>query len=294
MTSASSATNDAKGEEDHPLYQRIHDLLYGAHGTKQDNARAGQLLEEKMSGADAEMQDPILHALQADQQRLVHKNDPALWDKAYDLGLLERATVQKNPHAMYYMGVLYYMGEANGGCHGVPQDHFMAYDWFHQAAAAAGHASAMFSIGCLYHVKVPTPTPYAVQKAQEWYTQAAALGHATACNNLALLYQRNASVLLSDEDKKLQDKDATKAACAVAKSWYDKAAAQGNATALYNLGVMYETKLRNKEMARWYYTQAAEKGHVPAERLPRQGWWWSFVGSWNNSKKDEETKLFLV
>jgi len=53
-------------------------------------------------------------------------------------------------------------------------------------------------------------------------------------------------------------------------NWWEAAAAQGHAGALFNLGVSYfkgETGEADLDKAEDYWTQAAEKGHEQAKRL---------------------------
>ena len=80
-----------------------------------------------------------------------------------------------------------------------------------------------------------------------WYKLAAAQGHASAQNNLGLMYEDGQGVV--------QD-------YAEAVRWYKLAAAQGHASAQSNLGLMYATGrgvLQNNIQAHMWFNIAAVK-----------------------------------
>ena len=84
-----------------------------------------------------------------------------------------------------------------------------------------------------------------------WFRLAAAQGHATAQNNLGVMYGSGEGVPQDDAE---------------AVIWYRLAAAQGHATAQYNLGVMYGggrgVPQDDAEAVIWYRLAAAQ-GHHP-------------------------------
>jgi hypothetical protein len=321
------ATNEKEARH-HYSYQYIHDLLYGAINVKENHVRAAELLfPDNNNNNETTTDDPVWIALQADVKRHQYRNDPLLWNAAVTKGLLEAAIsstsneqeTESKKFALYYMGILYYMGKS--GSTFIAQDLYKAYDCFQQAYRMSGHSSAAFSIGSLYHLKTRNeneigsffgmPNYYALQQAKEWYEKAAALGHASACNNLGMLYRNNPwltgkntnqkATSNNNKTNKKETKEEDKEHLVIAKMWYEKAAAQGNHYALYNLGVYYEKTLKNKELAHRYYTQAAEKGNrlaiqsLQSFEASQKRNFSLFRGMFTQkSMKQEETKAFLM
>ena len=103
----------------------------------------------------------------------------------------------------------------------VPRDYQKAVELY-QKAAALGNATACNNLGYMYHNGYWVPQDY--QKAAEWYQKAAALGNATACDNLGDMYYNGYWGIQSYQK---------------AAEWYHKAAALGNATACDKIGDMY-------------------------------------------------------
>jgi hypothetical protein len=88
------------------------------------------------------------------------------------------------------------------------------------------------------------------EKAVEWYTRAADLGHATAMYNMGVCYEYGTGV----------EKSAEKAV-----EWYTRAAEKGDAQAMSDLGGCYENgygvRKSAKKAVEWY-ARAAELGHA--------------------------------
>ncbi len=105
----------------------------------------------------------------------------------------------------------------------------------------AGNESAMYNLGHLYQNEHKD-----LEKAEEYYKQAADLGHMSAMYNLGLLYQ--------NEHKDLEK----------AEEHYKQAADLGDTGAMYNLGHLYKNEHKDLEKAEEYYKQAADLGHMDA------------------------------
>jgi uncharacterized protein len=173
-------------------------------------------------------------------------------DKAEGLRLIRRAAEADHVAAAYTLGDLYELGE------GVPQDYTQARQWY-EKAAAAGHALAMYDLGSLYELGSGVRT--SATQARQWCQKGtAALEKAAAAGNI------NAMALLASEYTDLGH-TCSATDYARGRQWYEKAAAAGHGSAMYNLGQLYEegTGVRkNFAQARQWYEKAAAAGHVDA------------------------------
>jgi TPR repeat protein len=99
-------------------------------------------------------------------------------------------------------------------------------------------------------------------KAFFWCEKAADLGFSIALNNLGYYFYRTGLVVSKDGHKAFE--------------LYTKAAANGNAPAMVNLGASYEDGFgvpRNLKQAIYWYRQAASKGQVEGkDALNRLGY----------------------
>lgn len=118
---------------------------------------------------------------------------------------LQRAAVQEEPVAQYWLGTLYERGR------GVAKDDAKAMHWYGQAAEA-GNAKAMYRLGVAEAAGWNGEPDYV--EAGQWFTKAATLGVIDAQFNLAVLYERGSGVPQSLKE---------------AFKWYAIAAARGDA-----------------------------------------------------------------
>jgi len=131
---------------------------------------------------------------------------------------------------------------------GVPKDHELALSWLTRAANRKD-AIALYTLGN-FHAQAEDYV-----KANKFYLQAAAQGHAAAMNNLGTSYEHGHGV----------PADATKAA-----KWYGNAARMNLAAAQCNLALMHATGLgvaRDPKRALKFYRDAAGQGDVRAQFL---------------------------
>lgn len=140
--------------------------------------------------------------------------------------------------AMNWLGMLWRRGES------IEQDFAMARYWYEQAASE-GFAPAMSNLGALYEQGLGVPVDLA--KAQALYQKAQIQGHERGAINLA--------VLLVSQRREIAR------AVGLLQQYPE------NPRALFSLGQIYETGLlsdRSIDLARQYYSQAAELGYQKA------------------------------
>lgn len=119
-----------------------------------------------------------------------------------------------------------------------------------QAAASAGDAQAMFSLGIMYARGEGVAANK--QEAFKWYKKSAEAG------NMKGMF--NTGVMLFMGDGVTKDLNA-------AFSWTRKTADAGYADAMYNLALMYENGYgvsANKDLAKSWYKKASDLGHANA------------------------------
>ncbi|MGG4603986.1 tetratricopeptide repeat protein [Paenalcaligenes sp. Me131] len=123
---------------------------------------------------------------------------------------IQREAEQSNPHAQYYLGLLYYWMNYYGKAHewfekaaeqglaqaqfslgvmydqgrGVPQNDVKAFEWY-EKSAQQGDVDAQLSLGVMYMIGQGTPQNQAT--AKELFKQACDNGDKTGCNNYRLL-----------------------------------------------------------------------------------------------------------
>jgi TPR repeat protein len=122
-----------------------------------------------------------------------------------DFKTVQKAAQGGNAHAQFQLGALYADGKG-----GVSQDYAKALQWF-KKAADQGHAAGQFSLARM-HVEGLGGAPRDINKATQLFLQAADQGHADA--------QFVAGIIYADQNNH-----------ALAKQWFQKAAAQGQTQA---------------------------------------------------------------
>lgn len=127
----------------------------------------------------------------------------------------ERAAVQGLANAQFNLGVLYERGE------GVAQNDQLAFFWY-QSAAEQGMARAQHNLATAYAQGKGTVKSY--PKAVDWFTKSANAGLAASQFSLAAIYERGLATGEPD--------------LAQARSWYEKAMAQGDAQATERLAAI--------------------------------------------------------
>ena len=182
--------------------------------------------------------------------------------------------------AMCNIGFLYDIG-----C-GVPQSYSMALEWYLKAVEG-GESQAMCNIGVLYEYGQGVPQSYS--KALEWYQQAANAGNMNAVNAIDNLY--NSGVIGVNENVETPESEVSEIVIVeeadipeipsivvpeLGSEVSDEATENGNARALYNLGLLYEQGQgvpQNISMALKWYRKAADAGYADAieavERLSK-------------------------
>ncbi len=163
------------------------------------------------------------------------------------------------------------------------KDNAKAFYWF-KKAAELGCTDAYNRLGLYYHNGCYTDKN--VTEAIKWYEKAAANGEAAACWNLGLVYDNEEEVKDSNKAfywyKRAAEagyQDAfnvvgnfyckgleTEKNITEAIEWYEKAAANGEAAACWNLGLVYdnEEEVKDSNKAFYWYKRAAEKGFSKA------------------------------
>ena len=162
---------------------------------------------------------------------------------------------------------------------GLPQDGALARQWFRRAAEQ-GYAKAQNNLAVLYQTGAGGEKDE--KAAQGWYEKAARQGFTLAQGNLGTLYTQKADErmaqlqrdedtlghLFSRPDNQLKTALAQEIAdinlnYALARYWLEKAAAQQDGIAAYNLASLHARGLggiRNLALARRYYEQAVAQG----------------------------------
>jgi len=128
--------------------------------------------------------------------------------------LYEKAVAQRDPDAMYDLGLLYRNGQ------GVAQSDEKAVELYTMAVERE-HLNAMNNLGNMYRDGKGVVQSY--KKAAELYTMAAEQGQVEAMTSLGCMYIQGQGVDQSNE---------------LAREWWTKAANDGNEAAINNLQVL--------------------------------------------------------
>lgn len=160
----------------------------------------------------------------------------------------ERGVAEDQVH----LGFSYHMGNF-----GMYKDDTLALIWFHKAADQ-GNAEAQFYIGKMYETGDGVPQDQS--EANRWFTLAAQNGYLKAEKELKEVNDPKHDRLLGYEFYKgeFETLDYTKALY-----WLQKAAAEGDGNACFDLGQMYEKGLgvpQDIDKAKGWYTQGATRG----------------------------------
>ena len=178
----------------------------------------------------------------------------------------QQAAEKGDAEAQNSLGLMYQKGE------GAPQDDREAVKWFRKSAAQ-GHYLAQHNLGEMY------AQGRGVQKnnrtAMEWFKKAAAQGHVWAQHNLGVMHLQGDGVpenyhtaaewfhkAATQGHRPSQD-----ALTLIVEGW-KKAAAQGEAWAQHNLGLIYFKGYgvpQNDRTAVEWLQKAAAQGHKPSQ-----------------------------
>lgn len=142
-------------------------------------------------------------------------------DSAEAVRWFERAAVQGLANAQFNLGVLYQRGE------GIAQNDQLAFFWY-QSAADQGMARAQHNLATAYAEGRGITKNYA--KAAEWFEKSANAGLSASQFSLATIYERGLATGAPDLEK--------------ARTWYAKAAAQGDTKATENLALLEDRLAR--------------------------------------------------
>lgn len=189
-------------------------------------------LEALAGSGDAQAKFDFGMALAGAKDVVDHERLAAEW--------IEKAAEQGHHTAAYMIASFYYHGE------GVLQNYAAAFYWA-KVSAEKGNAHAQYFLSGLYREGQGT-RPDAAQ-ADQWLTKASEQGHPGAQHGQGL--------------KCLSEGDPAKAAF-----WFQKAADQGSAMALADLGVLYakgQGVTRDLARAMTYLAQAAAEGVAAAQ-----------------------------
>lgn len=205
-----------------------------------------------------------------------------------ELGMmyLRRAAVCGSRPAQHDLGVKYFMGD------GVEKDRTEALKWL-ELAANAGDVDAQYICGNIYYNDQATPEN--CSRAYKWFVMAEKGGRLDATRYLGIMHIRGDApesnyaegmarlkklaeegdvysqyvlgIAIADMgyDGKRQASDAEKLE---GMEWVRKSADNGCAEAQYSLGQAYEVGYiveQNEELAKEWYSKAAEQGHLRAK-----------------------------
>jgi uncharacterized protein len=179
----------------------------------------------------------------------------------------EKAAAQSNAKAMFNLGLLYEWGQ------GVALDYGKAREWY-EKAAAKDEPAAMVNLGLLYETGRGVARDDG--KAREWFEKAAAKGNADAKAALAPAVAPPPPPAVAPQDADVMNilgesyffgqggaQDFAKA-----REWFEKAAAQGFAPAMYNLGIVYvqgDGVPQDYAKGREWFEKAAAQGDADAK-----------------------------
>ena len=131
----------------------------------------------------------------------------------------------------------------HSGTGGVEENHELARHWL-ESGAELGDADAQCNLGCS-HKRAGDYGP-----AREWFLKAAAQGSQTGEYNLGRLYEQGLGV---EQNK------------STAAEFYHRAALKGHARAQHKYGYFLDTERNDYEGAMKWYQKAAAQGDVQAE-----------------------------
>jgi TPR repeat protein/transglutaminase-like putative cysteine protease len=203
-------------------------------------------------------------------------------DSAQAATWYQKSAEKGYPPGEYQLGFLYQQGAY------VPKDMAKAGMWYRKAAET-GYSFAQAALGLLYAQGDGVPKDYT--EAFSWFHKAADQGEAVAENGLGWLYERGLGVQKDEAAAVQWYRKSSDQAYALAQSnlgrmiyfgqggvpkdhsaaltLWEKAAAQGESTSEFMLGIAYESgegTVRNLPLAASWYRKAAEQGLSPAQK----------------------------
>ena len=152
------------------------------------------------------------------------------------------ATEERDPHAMYALGLAYLNGV------GTERRDYLAWDWF-QKAAEKGYAEAMRMLGVLYQQQKGESGD---RTAIDWFRRAIAAGSVDAGVDLGLAYEKGLGTARNEAE---------------AVRLYYAAATAGSPRGMFAMGYVYERGIgvpRDYDEARAWYLRAAARGSADA------------------------------
>ena len=181
----------------------------------------------------------------------------------------KKSAKQGHAKAQYNLGLMY----DNGW--GVAQKYTQAVYWY-KKSAEQGYAKAQSNLGVMYGYGNGQGVARSYAQAVYWFKKSAEQGVALAQFNLGWMHAMGLGVAQNNTqvDKWLKTQNYTQAAKWFKKSakqahyWYKKSAEQGDASAQYNLGLMYyngQGVAQNYTQAAKWYKKSAEQGHASAQ-----------------------------
>jgi hypothetical protein len=300
------------GREGVVLQRRLGFMHDYGQGLRQDYAQAAVHYRQAAEQGDSDSQVNLAILFENGQGIPQNLEQAVAWYR--------RSADSGNPCAQCNLGRLYSLG------HGVRQDFAIAAE-FYRGAAERGIAEAQNNLGALYEDGVGVPKDQG--RAAHWYGKAAEQGYEQALRNLAALNRRRGDVLHDKEPSAAKTsaiKNSSIAALATSRSAesvprfenseqqvaievsLSSAAEQGDATAQYKLGSIYETRKgipRNCEIAAAWYRKASEQGNSYAQhRLARlyerglgvmqsdsEAYFWFYISASGDLQSDQQAYL---
>jgi len=198
---------------------------------------------------------------------LVAANGTTAQQDAYFRDLLHQNAKQGDTDTLFALGLMYELG-----LRGFPQDDSKAMEYYRKAAEH-GNAEAQYNLGLMY--KEGRGRIFGrrdERKAVEWFQKAANQGNADAQVALGVMYEEGRGIAKDERKafewyKKAADQRNYDAQFNLARM-YAKEAEQGDATAQYNLGVMYfygRGVPQDNSKAKEWILKAALQGLKPAQ-----------------------------
>jgi uncharacterized protein len=290
------------------LLLALASMLAFADGSKRDVCpREDSAFAEVEKRAQAD--DPVAETVLASCYDLGQHVAP---DGKQSIHWLTEAASRGYGPAQYELGRIYLYGR------GVPADYAKALIW-ESKAAEQGDARAQRDLAFMYERGFGVPVDPA--KAAEWNRKAAAQGEADAQLQLAKALDQGSGVAKNPDEAhnwylkaanqeqaeaqlQLARQLAAKPDCAGAIHWYTEAAAQGEATAMHELGQLYLDGRcgRNRTAAFQWFTISARFGSAEgkskaeklsaaltkAQKASAQGTAERWIRQHSGAKKDED------
>lgn len=157
--------------------------------------------------------------------------------------------------------------------------------FYHEAAAKQGQAESARKLGCAYNEGRGVKADF--EQALYWWNQAAKRGDCVAAYNLSIVYRNNESIkdlnlafTYTQLSAELGDPDGMcdlalgffqgnqiKRDVPLALDWFEKAADNGSAEAMYFLFQYYHHHSEEGKNPKTYFMRAAEAGHIVCQIL---------------------------